>query len=71
MSRPIAVGPLRRIRRPTQRPFPMSLLAVIVLAQPPAQTGITVSRSWGAEILISLAFVGLALFAVCRRSNRQ
>ena len=46
----------------------------LVLGQfPPSGAGgggVTVSRSWTMEILLSVVFVGLTLFAVCRRSNR-
>ena len=48
------------------------LAAGLTLAQapPPPPSAVQVSRSWTMEILISVVFAGLAIFAVCRRSNR-
>ena len=40
-------------------------------APPPSTDGaISTSRPWGTEIIVSLLFVGLAVFAVGRRSKR-
>ena len=50
----------------------VSGVAIRVLAQapPPPSSGITISRSWTMEIVVTVVMIGLALYAVTRQSRR-